>query len=326
MKKLRFVLALVIAIAFVMPAAADVTVGGEFQWYKSLTGTAGAGFPKVELNVTGMVDDYNTVKLELDSEGADFNGTVAVDDFRLCTDVSGALGVDGVAINTTIGFFDTYFTGWNYATRNGWDYYYNTFPYMGAPTATGALQLDLGFGDYTAKVWTDLFDNLMIGFTGSVADLGFFVTYKGATADLGGGMIWLDLGYSLDLGGPSLYIPAHFTYDLGASSMVYGAGAKFSMDMLSVGAGFDGTTADALDNVEVDVTVTPVDGMEAWVVALLDLGATEAFSGVEVGASYGFGAMTLGAGYVYGDNWGTGVWYDSFGGEDGLFLFADIDY
>lgn len=324
MKKLRFVLALIIAIAFVMPAAADVTVGGEFQWYKSLTGTAGVGFPKVELNVTGAVDDFNTVKLELDSEGADFNGTVAVDDFRLCTDIAGALGLDGVSINTTIGRFDTYFTNWNYVTRNGYDFYVNYGPWSlgGGPTNDGALQLDLGFDPITVKVWTDLFDNLMVGVTGAFGDLNFFGAFGGATADLGAGAIWVDLGYALG----DLTIPAHFVYDLGASAMYYGVGVGYSMDMLSVAAGVDGKTGAAIDNVEVDVTVTPVDGLDAWVAALLDIEAADVFNGLEVGASYKFGAMKLGAGYVVGDSFGTGVYYDSFGGEDGLFLFVDIDY
>ncbi len=328
MKKLRFVLALVIAIAFVMPVAADVTVGGEFQWYKSLTGTAGVGFPKVELNVTGAVDDYNTVKLELDSEGGDWSGVVAVDDFRLCTDVAGALGVDGVSINTTVGKFDTYFTNWNYATRNGYDFYYNYGPWSvgGSPDDNGALQLDLGFDPITVKVWTDLFNNIMLGVTGAFGDLNFFVSYGDATAALGSGALWLDLGYALDLGGSSLTIPAHFAYDLGSSTMYYGAGVGFSMDMLNVAAGFDGKTGAAIDNVEVDVTVTPVDGLEAWAVALLDVEAANVFNGLEIGASYGLGALTLGAGYVVGDSYGTGVYYDSFGGQDGLFIFADIDY
>ena len=326
MKKLRFVLALIIAIAFVMPAAADVTVGGEFQWYKSLTGTAGVGFPKVELNVTGAVDDFNTVKLELDSEPLN---AVAVDDFRLCTDIAGALGLDGVSINTTIGRFDTYFTNWNYATRNGYDFYANYGPWMlgGGPTNDGALQLDLGFDPITVKVWTDLFDNLMVGVTGAFGDLNFFGAFGGATADLGAGAIWVDLGYALG----DLTIPAHFAYDLGGSAMYYGLGVGYSMDMLSVGAGVDGKTGEIVDNVEVDVTVTPLDGLDAWVVALLNLEstATEALSGLEVGASYKFGAMKLGAGYVVGDNFGeglVGVYSDSFGGEDGLFLFVDIDY
>jgi len=326
MKRFIILVSLILCIGLV-GLFAETTVGGEFQYFTDLeSGT----FSRVELNITGEVDEYNTVKLELDSEGGDFAGNVAVDDFRLVSEIGAALGLP-IGITATFGYFDTYFTGWNYVSESGWEFYYdwpNVVVSQG-PTATGAMQLDIAVDPINIHWWNDwAFDNIMIGADGEFGPINFYAAMGAPTDDFGGGQISVEVKYALDAGGISLGIPVFFGMNMGADTMTYGLGVSGDIDMIHFGVGVEGDDVDALDNVVVDVSATPIDGLTAKVNAYMDLAADDAFHGLNVSAQYGFGAMTLIAGYAYvaPDGGTIPVYGDSWGAPDGLYIGVDIDY
>ena len=327
MKKLLILTAVLVCVGMV-GLFADTTVGGEMSYFTDFeTGT----WFKAELNITAEIDEYNTVKLELDSEGADTFGNVAVDDFRLESDITGALMLDlPITINGTFGYFDTYFVGWMYASESGWEYYYpwpNVVVSQG-PTTTGAMQLDIGIDPITIHWWNDwAFDNMMVGVDGAAGPIDFWASLGAATDAIGDGAIHVNVKYGLDAGGISLGIPVWFGMNMGADTMTYGLGVTGDIDMISFGVGVEGDDADALDNVVIDVKATPIDNLTAKVNAYMDLSADDAFTGVNISAEYGLGAMTLAAGYaVVTDEAGTIPVYGDSYGANGIWLGIDIDY
>jgi hypothetical protein len=343
MKRFIILVTLLLCISFV-GLFAETTVGGEFQYF---TDFESGSFTKVELNITGAIDEYNTVKLELDSEGGAFTGTdvvtasgdpdtttslkmVQVDDFRLVSDITGALMLDlPITIKGTFGFFDTYFTGWNYVSESGWEFYYdwpNVVVTQG-PKTVGAMQLDIGIDPITLHWWNDFaFDNIMIGADGAFGPVNFYAAMGAPTDDFGGGQISVEVKYALDAGGISLGIPVFFGMNMGADTMTYGLGVSGDIDMIHFAVGVEGDDADALDNVVVDVSATPIDGLTAKVNAYMDLAADDSFTGLNISAQYKFGAMTLIGGYAYTAEGLTIPVYSDSWATSGVYIGVDVDY
>jgi hypothetical protein len=331
--------ALIIALAFLavaLPVMADTMVGGEFQYFTTTDFEFNNNnFKKVELNITGELDEYNTVKLELDSEGDPGSiGPVAVDDFRLVSDVGGALGLP-VAVTYTVGYFDTYFTGWWY-DRNAWCGYYdwpNQLVNQG-PTASGAHQLDIGVGPATVH-WYNSFaadPAFMVGVNADLdMGLGLWLAYGNTTFEaVGDGDISLEAQYGMDVGKLSLTIPAHFRYGLGSEMMTYMAGVKVGTGMLAIGAYLEGDDVDALDNIAVDLNVAAMEGLDLWATLFMNMNSDNAFTAAEIEASYAIGAAKIILGYVIGGEDGTTVpiFGDAIGNlvADGVYFGVDVDY
>jgi hypothetical protein len=331
MKKFWILLVVLAVFAVTSPlyAGDNVTVGGEFQYFVSSAPTQ--SFPQAELNINSMVGDYNEVALELDFEGAALPADVQVDDFRLKTDILGSLGLMlPVTLNTTVGYFDTYFTSWAYTTRSGYAFY---IPWPNAvltngPNAVGAIQVDLGVGPATVHYWNDFnLDNIMAAVDVAVGPINANVNFGAPTADFGGGQFGVEVKYSM-MGNLNLAVPAFFSYNLGASAFTWGIGAGVGISMLTFNFGIEGDTANALDNIVIEAIVAPVAGLQAGVSAYMDLAAADVFAGIDIFASYMFGSAKFMLGYAYaspsagtipvdaGDNiwlsglyFGTVIWY-----------------
>lgn len=272
--------------------------------------TSAASFPKAELNINAAVDNNVSVALELDSEGGDWaTRNVSVDDFRAKVNVFGALGLDlPVSLNWTVGYFDTYFTNWNYVSRSGEEFYYygpqGAYLWDLGPQGTGAWELDVAYGDFALKYWGDLdFSSMAFAVSGKIASMvNFLVGYSGDIATFGQGGLWAEAGLSLaDLGPVSLTVPVTFTYDLGASQFAWSSGVAADVSMLHVSIGVGGLTGAAFKNLIPEVSVKPIDGLDVYVIGKLDFDSAAvggAFQSVDLGASYNFGAMKFSLGGV----------------------------
>lgn len=347
MKKIGALIIALALLAVALPVMADTMVGGEFRYW---TGTdfgaqSSHAFNKVELNITGELDEYNTVKMELDSEGDDFRDNVALDDFRLVSDLGGALGLP-VAVTYTVGLFDTYFTGWNYAERSGWTGYYSWSDGLPQHTDTvGAHQMDIGVGPATIH-WYNDFDgrDFMLGLDASLDfGLNLWLAYGATWQDLGGGTVAVEASYGMDIGDISLTIPAHFRYALGdaedfgivpgdetdaAGDFTYMVGAKAGIGMLTVAAGLEGDNSDALDNIAAELGVAAMDGLDFWATLFMDMASTNAFTGATIEAVYAVGGAKFILGYAIAgeDDTDLPVYGDAWGFNDGLYFGVDVDF
>jgi len=329
MKKL-WILLVALALLATAPIFADVTLSGEFMGYGSWdfsnsADPASAGFPKVELNLNAAVGDFNTLKLELDSEGKDWSGwkdpdgnftftdtnpdtgvvsevaiapgNVAIDDLRLVTDWGAALGLP-VGVTTTVGYFDTYFTGWYYYDSSGWTWYYpwDNMVVEQGPKATGAVQVDVAAGPANIHVYHDGDYNFMAGVDAAFAGASVYVAYGTNYATFGDGDLSVEAAYAImDIAN----VGAFFRYGLGDSAYTWGANVGAGFGMIHVAAGLEGDNVDALDNIVAEATLAPADAAKIWVAAYMDLGGASSFGGLDVGASYKVGAAEFALGYLY---------------------------
>ena len=346
------------------PLFADVNLSGEFQWWTGgdFTDAWSQKFSKIELNGAAEIDDFNTLKFEFDSEGGDFAGglklidlddddldadgdpidadedlfkrNIALDDIRLVTDFGAALGLP-FGLKTTVGYFDTYFTGWYYYDSVGWTWYYdwpNGMPQQG-PSTAGAVQVDVAIDPV----------NLHLYVNGDASQEMF-----GLDAAFGGLSAWLAYGFEgLDAVGEGLFsfeaaynvmdmadVGAFFRYDLGGETWTGGlnAGASFGMIHAALGLEADSESDSTLDNGVFEVSLSPSEAAKIAVAAFLDLGedsvAGEKFGGLDVSASYMVGAAKFAVGYAYAPEGGSVVVYpsgDNFA-VNGLYFGVDVDY
>ena len=333
MKKLFIVLALLL-IAF--GAFAEAEVSGEFKLGATNLFTDGmsTGVAKAEINLNAAVDENTSVALELDAEGDDWTETnIALDDFRVTSNLTGALGVDAVDLNVTVGLFDTYFCNWNYVSRNG-DEYGNAIGgsiYNDGPTTDLAFAVDLGVADYNIMYWMDFAASVMnVAVKGSpVEAANFAVGYYSEIASFADGSIYVEGGYSFDAGPAALTIPAAFSYGLGDSSVGWSSGVAADVDAYHVATGFGGNNTTAFQDCNIELSTTIVENADIHAIAYLDFSADTAFQSVDLGGQYNFGAFGIGAGYAIASSEAveTGV----SGGDftvtgNGIYLYADVDF
>jgi hypothetical protein len=341
MKKLA-VLFIVLLAAALPVMASDVTVSGElytFAQYDFEAETTSGGFPKAELNVEAKVDEIVTVKLELDSEGTDWAGNVAVDDFRLLIDLGAALKLP-VKVTWTVGYFDTYFTDWSYVSTSGWEFYYgeevasygwdNALANRG-PDAQGAWQLDIGVGPVTLHWWNDFaVESMMVGVSGGFGPITGWLTYddENSVNIFHEGVIGVELKYAGEFGDLKLAVPAFFRYNLLAETFTYGAGVAVDYTMFHVAAGLEGDDVDALDNLVFEGSVAPMEGLTAMVSAYMNLASNDAFSGLAIEVRKSLGAANFILGYMVGgeDALAIPVYGDNYYVANGLYMGFAVAY
>ena len=339
MKKLTLILVVLLTIGLVGAFAEEeksypmTTVAGDFQHVLTApmnTGNPSGSFTQAEVNITGEVDEYNTVSLELDSEGGSWNA-VEVDDLRFESDITGALGLDApVTVNTTVGYFDTYFTNFAYPTVEGNEYTnWNT----NAPAADGAIQVDIGIDPVTLHWWnnfTDGFGDFQVGMSGSVADANFFASYATSRTAMDEGTLAAEADYTYEVNDmTSVYVPVAFNYDLAAETYGWSSGVGADYDMVDLNVGVGGNKAEVFQYVNTDMNLAATENADVWAAAYMDLAATDAFQSAQFGASYSFGALKMSGGYAYAATDSTSVALLPSDGSitgSGVFLATDISW
>jgi hypothetical protein len=359
MKRL-WIFLIVLGFLSAAPLFADVTWSGEFMgWAGGDFETAWSQkFAKIEFNGAAEIDDFNTLKFEFDVEGdqlagwkdPDGNftftetdpdtlevteiaiaaGAVALDDIRLVTDFGAALGLP-IGLKTTVGYFDTYFTGWYYYESSGWTWYYdwpNGIPNQG-PTTAGAVQVDVAIDPVNVHLYMDgAAEDFMFGLDAAFAGLSAWLAYGWSGLDaIGDGGLSIEAAYNImDMADVSGF----FRYDLAGSTWTGGlnAGAGFGMIHAALGLEADSESSSTLDNGVIEVKLSPVEAATLAVAAFLDLGGDDAFSGLDISGSYMVGAAKFALGYAYAPEGGTAIVVpsgDNFA-VNGLYFGVDVDF
>jgi hypothetical protein len=329
MKKLWILFTALALLAVAMPAIADVTHGLVFYWY-GITDFDDATpdmatMHKARVKLAADVDEYNKISTEIRWSAVTNTWNPAdarIKTFKLATDITGALGLDlPVTIKTTVGVWESDFTGWWYV-ENGWGYV------AGAnddDQGMGAAQLDVGFGPATAHYYqnfgagTD--SDLMLGVDGAFGPVAFWLAFQADAAALGDGALFVEVKYEGKFGDLALTVYPAVKYDLAASALGWDVGVKAGFKMLTVGAQVGGTDPDYFDKVAADVAVAFGNaGLHA--AAYMDLSNADVLAGIDLGASYKFGAATFYLGYVIdGDNGVLGIPIDDeWTAQEGLYL------
>jgi len=318
-------------------AAQGLDVAGEFWIFGNYDftdpATATSMVSKAEMNFVYKMDDFNTVKLELDSEGAAWTAgpNVQIDDFRIISDLGGAFKLP-VKITATFGYFDTYFTDWSYVSMSGWEFYYD-WPNLLAtdgPDSDFAWQLDVGVGPVTLHWWNDyLFERMMLGVSGGFGPVTGWITFQDTFAEgIGEGILGLEAKYAGKFGDLGLTVPAFFRYNLDSSAFTWGAGVGVDYSIVHFAAGIEGDDVDALDNMVFDVSVAPMEGFKAAVSAYFNLNSANAFTGLAIELRKSVGALTAVLGYVVGGEDGTAIplYDDNPAYANGLYCGVAISY
>jgi len=317
----------VVLLAFGMVStvsAADVTFGGDLGYFltadKDDTDMA-SNIGKARVKMGVAVDDFNTVNLELrNDEMADdvFN----IKFFSMTTDVSGALGIDGVGITTTFGKFEDWFSHWNSATSANRARPVETNWKLGGASTAGNGEIALTFGDITVKAFVmsgnkDAIAAYKFGIESDslVEGLNFIASYSAYTdADADGkGYIKADAGYEMTAGDISLTFPVAVLNNMETKKTEYAVGVKAGYDMFGVNVGYKGDTYGSDDKdadgkpqkhaiLDAELMASVTEEATIYGKVYNDLEADDVFQSVDFGAKYSLGALTLYAGYVSATN------------------------
>ncbi|MBI9107143.1 MAG: hypothetical protein JEZ04_10390 [Spirochaetales bacterium] len=360
MKKIALVLTLLLVIGMA-GAFAEVGLSGEFKFGATGIGVAPvSATPRAEINLKATVDEFTTVSIELDSEGADWTGqaevaddpattdvnefkeflpakNIALDDFRVTSNITGALGIDVVSLSLTAGLFDAYYCNWNYVSRSGEEFYGSGlaggYLWTTGPKTDLSVAFNLGVAGYSLKYWQDVMGTAMtVAVSGAPIDgLNFLVGYHAAFTAIGSGSIWLDGGYSFEVGPAALTIPLSFVMSLATTTvnMGWSSGVAADIDAFHVAVGVGGAGANMFKDINVEVSTSIVENADIYVIADLDASTPGIFQSVDIGGKYMFGAFGLGAGYVVAAdaNTSTSIWgADGSITGSGLYVYADLDF
>ena len=311
--------------------------------------TATTSFVKAEANFIYSLDKFTTVKLEIDSEGTGFP-TVAVDDFRIESDLGGALNLP-VKLKATFGYFDTYFTDWDYVSAMGWESYYGTYnwpnmlatpPYGpetgggGAPDTAGAWQVDLGVGPVTLHWWNNFpWTEMLVGLSAAAGPVSGWLTYQDLFVDgFGNGVIGVEAKYSGKMGDLALAVPAFFRYDLLSKAYTFGAGVGVDYKIAHVAFGLEGSDVKIPNHMVVEASVVPMAGFKAMATAYFAMAdyaladTQSAFTAAVIELEKDIGKLKAILGYVIGgeDKIGITVYGDNFGVTNGLYFGLATTY
>jgi len=312
MKTLWILFTALALLAVAMPAIAEVTTGAVFYWYgitdlaDATNGTANV--LKARIKVAGDVDEFNKISTELrwNNGGNTWDpAAVKIKTFKLDTDITGALGLDlPVTLKSTVGVWESDFTGWWYATRAGWSF---VGGFNQDEQAKGAAQLDIGIGPANIHYYQNMtFGTTMIGADAAFGPAGVWIAYKAEPQAFGDGALNAEIKYEGEFGDLALSVYPTVKYDLGASALGWNAGVKVGYKMLTVAAGAGGTDPDYFNLVEGELGAA--FGNAALWVAFYDQFNVDKTYGVDFMASYKFGAATFYLGYALaGDGWTTQV-------------------
>lgn len=308
MKKL-IALALVLSLCAVgLFAQTAPSVTGDFSAIYKFYGddmVAGANIGRLRLGVNIPVGDVVTVKMDLRDDlntvnYLGFNQVYAV------TNLSKALGLDGVALTLTGGKFEYWISGFNAATTAHRGRQAELFTIgSGLP----ALALDVGFDFGTFMAYSGFSGDQLaykFGFKlGNVVEgLNAWASYSFNTQDTIE-YLKLEAGYNLGIGdGMNLFIPASFIANLKAETNQWGSGLKFTGMGLTaaVEVGSNDIEADFLQildfNFAYDVSKQLQVYAKAWMNPDEAGSSVDFFEALDLGIRFLAGANKIYLGYV----------------------------
>ena len=298
-------IALLAALAvFTSVAFAEAGVSGKLKFgAMGTTSNVTSDLEAVEINVKASVDDYTSVSIQLDSEGTDFTSSnIALDNFSITSNITGALGIEGIDVSLSAGRFGSYFTNWNSVSRTGDELKgSNRYTYMwslgGSATDLGAA-INVGISGFNIQYRQNIASTAFgAAFSGRPVDgLNFIVSYFGNYTDLSAGHIWVDGGYRFEASSAKLNIPVSFTFDQSDSNYTWGSGVAADVDAIHVSAGVYGTKTNMLSNVIAELSTSMVENADLYTIGYFD--AVNSNVSVDLGCGYNFGALKIEAGFI----------------------------
>lgn len=226
MKKL-LVLAMVLVLA--APLFAEMTIGGEFDYYmvNGFDNDEAASFAdkwdKGEVDFKATVGDYSQVRIELEEdgswnkhEGTNPEGTPSFNYFRVITDWGKFFGLEGIGIKTDIGLngygtFDAVdFTGFNYENADNFD--------------NPELDKDFGF-----KLSLSFVDGLVQPYFAMNFDTVAEETNKGVAHADGEAQFLVGSGFDFQSMGLPLWIEAYFMKENAEDVNKFGVEAMYDL-------------------------------------------------------------------------------------------------
>ena len=226
MKKL-LVLAMVLVLA--APMFADVSIGGEFDYYmvNGFDNDNAASFAdnwdKGEVDFKAGVGDYSQVRIELEEDGSwnrhqgtNPEGTPSFNYFRVITDWGKFFGLEGIGIKTDIGlngygtFDNVDFTGFNYENADNFD--------------NPELDKDFGF-----KLSLSFVDGLVQPYYAMNFDTVAEVNNSGVASPDGEATFLVGSGFDFNAMGLPLWVEAYFWKGPAEDSNKFGVEAMYDL-------------------------------------------------------------------------------------------------
>lgn len=337
MRKMWILLIVLMVVGLPM-FAADTAIKGNFYWlgYLDPDGADGASMVKARQKLDTKVDDFNQIYAEIRwDNGATDNWNPAnarIKAFRLTTNITGALKLDlPVTAKLEAGVWESDFTKWYYATRAG-EWFVNGGDYD-QQQGNGAARLHVGVGPVTVFAYHNFAATnglTAFGANGAVGPVEFGAYYWTLPQTFGDGDLGVEAKFAQEVGPVALSVYPAFHYGLGSEVWKWALGVGADIDMFSVAVDVNGETDTAFRNVAAEVGVKPVDGLELWVAAYMDLidTAASALQGVDIMASYKLGAAKFMLGYVIGGDDGYKVPVDAANTTvvNGVYLGIDCSF
>jgi len=344
MKKLAVLLVVLGLLAVSLPVVAkdlsDLTVADTFWVFAQYDlsadpVTASSAFVKARIAFDVKADEFNQIYFQLKGDTIVGAGTTEIlwRQAYLKTDLGAALKLP-FGVKTTVGYFDTYFTNWSYVSMSAWEFYYDAFGNQVVnygQDKNAAFQLDTTFGPVNVHWYNDfLWTKMAVGADAAFGPVTAYLAFGSTFADLGSGLLTAEAKYSGKFGDLGIAVPVGFKYKLDPMFWSYSVGVAADYKMFHLAAGFEGDDTDALDNVVVDASIAPMEGLKAMVSLYLDLGAAasaDQLAGVVIEIRKKIGVLDAVLGYAISDAVGSiPVYDDGWSVSNGLYGGFAISY
>lgn len=342
MKKIAIVL--LMALALVSIATAEVVLSGEFEYGFMANADDFAGkFDKVELDINADIDEYNSFSMELEDDiktndlviltGIDpdtgddiFSDTWLALNWATVTTDWGAMLDLPMGVTTTMGYdgfgyLDSSVTGLGLENFGGF-----YLPKQGAmkvditPSDMISLMVASSLGEWGSDIV------VLVGTTVDVAP----VTVK-AAYDLEAEAMAVDAVFGMDVAdGMALEVQIPFWYNLADSPAVgseykLGAGVAFTAAGAEIGVSFAGNDDEILDSIGADLNYGLTDELSADVGMKYDMVDSE-LQGIDLSVAYAAGAVSYRLGYVVSDGWGWDYNAEAALADGGFYFNFGLDF
>ena len=332
----KILLVLLMAMALVSVATAEVTLSGEFDYGMMTDGDVfGGSFDKIELDLAADIDEYNTFEMEIEdtSAGNDPAGTTLDLNYATVTTDWEALLDLPIAVTTTVGLDG--FSGGDNHDVTGWG-----LEAMGGfgINKEGAAKIDLGVAEGVGVYAAMNFDTvtadeseILLGATLDFAPVSAELYYVNVGDGYAEGAFGAEASFVTEVGdGMDLSIAGSMIMDLddtvgAGNEMLYGAGVAFAAAGATLGVSVDGNDDVALANVGFDANYGLTDDLAADLGIKYDLDASELLC-VDVSAAYSAGAVTYRLGYVVTDGFGADYNAIVANTDGGVYLNVNVDF
>lgn len=340
MKKIAIVL--LMALALVSIATAEVVVSGEFDYGFMSDGDEYAGsFDKIEIDLTASIDEYNTFEMELEDKNKsdDIGDTVAFINFaKVITDWSGLFSLP-ISVSTEIGYND-YSIGDNDITQ----YSYENFK-VGTDKSGGGV-LELGFNEMISLSAGVIFDpdagNNADGKTASDAAFSATVDYApvkitASYSTVKDGYFYMEGVLGLEAGPGMLDAQAMLWTDNDSDATDaygYGVGVNYGIADAVIGVSFKGMENQSAEflGLSVGYALNEIVGIDLGTNFYLgdsDLVSKDTFLGLDASVSVAASdSVSYRVGYLYSDGHGKLAKLNSitYLADGGGYMSVKVDY